>query len=31
VAFSYQDADSFRKQWTAMGRIIIEVWDEQKT
>ncbi len=26
--YSYQDMESFKKQWTAMGRIIIEVWDE---
>ena len=28
VVYSYQDAESFKKQWTAMGRIIIEAWDE---
>lgn len=28
VVYSYQDSAAFKKQWTAMGRIIIEVWDE---
>ena len=28
VVYSYQDAESFKNQWTNMGRIIIEVWDE---
>jgi hypothetical protein len=28
VVYSYQDTATFKKQWTAMGRIIIEVWDE---
>jgi hypothetical protein len=27
VVFSYQDVESFSKQWTNMGRIIIEVCD----
>jgi hypothetical protein len=30
VVYSYQDTGSFKKQWTAMGRLIIEAWDERK-
>lgn len=28
IVYSYQDVESFKKQWTNMGRIIIEVWNE---
>ncbi len=29
-AYSYQDEDAFMREWTRMGRQIVEVWDKRR-